>query len=63
MLSQMVELRRLFDELTAKLAALKDIHAGDPDAIARLEAVEAHARRGSELISRFERAQGRDQAN
>jgi hypothetical protein len=49
MLSQLAEIGALFDELADKLAALRHLHAGDEDSVARLEAAERCAKRGAEL--------------
>jgi len=38
-----------FDSLTSILESLKEAHASDPAALARLEAAQKHARRGAEL--------------
>jgi len=49
MLDPLAEIGVLFDELADKLAALRDLHAGDQDCVARLEAANRCAKRGAEL--------------
>ena len=49
MLGQFSEIQNLFDQLLAKLAALKEAYAHDAEALARLKAAEEAARRGAQL--------------